>query len=565
MKQIIVSIIMLGLGTIGISAQTIDHGNGIVSVQNGNSYKLTRNQKSDNGGTVTMTFSGNLKDGKRDGVWKLTSTYNNYGGGNGYYFTGTTTMSRTYKGGILNGNYNLTQNVKHRTGRYNRVRGVWEYGPYEDGTEQVTGCFNDGKPTGKWVINTPMLKCSFELSNGTPIGNVNVSKTAMGGGINMTFRNGYLVKWEPISNKSGGEGLLWNENEDLPNLPNQEEGDLLNELDFLGEYMSGSDLSKWIVNYPQNSSNEKLTVPYKMADRDSHYVLFGNPSSLDKQLFEMAQEGRKQKAINEKNYKAGEAIRLKIEEISEPLLKKWEKENPTYHLNIYYWRLQAYKEAVSKEELMALEGTGRGQISNEIYRLFENEEKLTQEYNERLKEATEILIGYGYSEDEIFPYIHTNIDKISPTHEIDYKAAQIYHVQNRKKEFANLADSSPITLADYEFYYKWNPFNKKNIIDESALKEWRKDVLVNGFSYSDTPITLDYSVLSKHIKRLKNTRKYIQELSNYVDYYAPSISFPIIESPVIQLLGYYYHINDKDWEKIIKEIVKKNPQFKEKK
>ena len=549
-----------------MSAQTIDYGDGIVSVQNGNSYKLTRSQKSDNGGTVTMTFSGNLKDGKRDGIWKLTSNYNNYGGGNGYYFTGTSTMTRTYKEGVLNGNYSLDQNVKYRTGRYNRVRGIWEYGPYEDGTEQVSGSFNDGKPTGKWSVNAPMLKCSFELSNGTPIGNVSVSKTAMGGGVNMSFKDGYLVKWEPVSNKSGGEGLLWNENEDLPNLPNQEEGDLLNELNFLGEYMGGSDLSKWIVNYPQNSSNEKFTIPYKMADRDSHYVLYGNPSSLDKQLFEMAQEGRKQKAINNKNLIEGEAIWEKIEGISEPLLKKWKKENPTYYLSINYWRLQAYKEVTSKEELMALEGVGREQIPNEIYWTFENEEKFTQEYNERLQKATEILKGFGYNEDEIFPYIQQNIDKAGGLNpEINYKAAQIRYVEQRKNEFANLADNSPVTLADYEFYYKWNPFNKKNIVDENSLKEWRKNVLVNGFSYSDTPVELDYSVLSNHMKKLKNNWKYIQEFSDYVDYYAPSVDFPIIESPIIQLLGYYYHINEKDWEKIVKEIVKKNPQFKEKK
>ena len=114
MKQKVLFLLTLWLTSLAISAQTIDHGDGVVSVQNGNSYKLTRNQKSKNGGSVTMTFSGMLKNGKRNGVWKLTATYNNYGGGNGYFFTGTSTMTRTYSEGVLNGTYTLNQNIKQR-------------------------------------------------------------------------------------------------------------------------------------------------------------------------------------------------------------------------------------------------------------------------------------------------------------------------------------------------------------------------------------------------------------------------------------------------------------------
>ncbi len=277
MKHRVLIFFVLWLSTLAVSAQTIHHGQGVVSVQNGDRYKLTRNLKSDNGGSVSMTFTGLLKNGKRDGVWKLTSTYNNYGGGNGYYFTGTATMTRTYSEGILNGPYTLSQKIKQRTGAYNPFKGGWVYGPVEDGSEHVSGSFKNGKPTGKWVVNGPLLKCTFELSNGTPIGEVNVTKTAMGGGIKARFRDGYLVFWKPLTNEAYVEGLSWDESEDLKSLPDQNNCNLLEDFTFLEDYMRGSDFQKWIYGYPKGSSEEKFSIPYKIADKESHKKDFGTP------------------------------------------------------------------------------------------------------------------------------------------------------------------------------------------------------------------------------------------------------------------------------------------------
>lgn len=571
MKRKIILLLLMAI-SITAGAQTVNHGNGLVSVRNGNHYKLTRNVKSNNGGTVSMTFSGLLKDGKRDGVWKLTSTYNNYGGGNGYFYTGTASMMRSYSNGILNGAYTLTQNVKQREGSYNRYRGMWAYGPFKDVSEHVTGSFKNGKPTGKWNVSGPMLACTFELLDGTPVGNVSVTKTAMGGGIKMSFRDGYLVRWEPITNKSGVEGLQWNIDEDLPNLPDQEDGDLLNELNFLGEYMSGSDFSDWIKYYPEGSSEEHFTLPYKMADRNNHYVIFGNPTGLDRQLIEMNQSARKQTAKDQRSYDKASKLQKRIKEISDPLIAKWEKENPTYKVNQRYWELQAYKRAFTIEELNDVGYPGLNNFRDELF-LFQNEDKFTKEYNDDLADIASHLKQYGYEEKEIPSYIHANL-RFSGS-DVDYgPAKQRYEsrlINQRKSEFAKLADESPVTLEDFKFYYNWNEFDKKNIVELDSLKTWRKALFVNGMAYTDVPIEIDYDNFLKQFVRTNKTESFRFETPyiKYVNlsYFTPKNKFETIkvEKP-IYLLGY---MEEKtfaiDWEKTKKKIIKKYPQFKEKK
>lgn len=572
MKRNIFIMFLLTVVSVTAWAQTTDHGGGLVSVRNGNHYKLTRNVKSNNGGSVSMTFSGLLKNGKRDGVWKLTSTYNNYGGGNGYFFTGTSTMTRSYSNGVLNGIYTLTQNIKRREGSYNRFRGGWTYGPFKDASEHVSGSFRNGKPTGKWSVSAPMLACIFELSDGTPVGNVSVTKTAMGGGIKMAFRDGYLVKWEPITNKSGVEGLQWNIDEDLANLPDQEKGDLLNELNFLGEYMGGSDFSDWIKNYPKESSEENFTIPYKLADRNNHYVIFGNPSGLERQLIEIAQSGRKQAAKEQISYDKASEIRKRVEEISNPLIAKWEKENPTYKVNVWYWRLQAYKKATTLDELKAVGYPGLNHLRTELDH-FQKEEQVTREYRDDMNKIISILKQYDYDEREILSYIHANLRYGGS--DVDYgPAKQRYEsrlVRKRKAEFARLADESPLTLDDFEFYYKWNEFNKKNIVELDSLRTWRKAVFVNGMAYTHVPVEIDYDKFLKEFVRteykesFRFEKPYIKTVILF--YFTPKNKFEAIkvEQP-IHLLGY---LKEKtfavDWEKAKKNVIKKYPQFKESK
>lgn len=573
MKLFIVNLIMLGLGFTVMSAQTINHGNGIVSIQNGNSYKLTRNQKSENGGTVTMTFSGNLKDGKKDGVWKLTSNYNNYGGGNGYFFTGTSTMTRTYKDGILNGDYKLTQNVKYRTGSYNMVRGVWKYGPYEDGTEQVSGSFLDGKPTGKWNIKAPLLICSIQFKNGIPDGDVSVSDPAMGGGVHMSFRDGYLVKWEPWNNKRVREGLKWSEDENLENLPSQEEGDLFYEISFLSYFMGGSDLEKWVKNYPMDSSNEKFNIRYKYADKENHKALFGSPTKEELEAFERAMSDKKEKA---KNLETAIKIREKINGTINPLIEKWKKENPTFYVHTQYWELQALKEATTLEEIQSIAPNLRGREENNIIEAFENEKKYTDEFNHRMSEINQRLKDYGYTEIEIPIYIKENIiskerngRELWGMCKIDYSKAISRCVEHRKESYKKLADESPITLEDYKFYYNWNQFNKDNIVKADELKKWRKQLLLEAFAYTKAPLVLDYTVLADYIipaNQKTNVKINNKNIISYqeMDVYIPKVVYSSKKN-AFRLVDFSSYYSEKDREKMTKSIIKKNPQFKKKK
>ncbi len=564
MKQKVLFLLTLWLTSLAISAQTIDHGDGVVSVQNGNSYKLTRNQKSNNGGSVTMTFSGMLKNGKRNGVWKLTATYNNYGGGNGYFFTGTSTMTRTYSEGVLNGTYTLNQNIKQRTGTYNRYKGGWVYGPVQDGSEHVSGSFNNGKPTGKWIVNCPMLKCSFELADGTPVGDATVSKTAMGNGINMSFRDGYLVKWQPLTNSSSCEGLRWDSTENLATLPNQEDGDLLRELNFLEDYMKGSDLSKWIYGYPKGSPDEKFTIPYKMADRNTHYVLFGNPTDLERKMFESAQKGRRERAEEDMNFSKAKELREKFSQISEPYSKYLEKSEPTFDVSPDYWKLKAYKRVLSSEDWANLSPEIKKHLWHEETYLFNNEKKITEEYKNRMSEIISTLTKYGYERSEMKDYIKNNI----LNHEVRYDKAKIRYedrtVTTRKKQYSEICDETPISLADYKFYYKWHEFNKKNIVSPDSLARWRKDVLVNGFAYSKAPVGLDYDNIQTHIKQVNGYEK-VQLKSQYqpvyLDYYQPNHYWSTVKPNPFRLLK-YPDMTDKEWEKAVKKILKKYPTLK---
>lgn len=327
-------------------SQTVDHGGGIVSTQSGNNYKVTKKDTSQNGGTMTLSFGGVLKDGKRDGVWKLNASYNNYGGANGYYYTGTSTMTRTYKDGILQGPYSLIQNIKHRTGSYNRLRGVWVYGPFEDGSENISGNFVNGKPTGKWNVKGTMLVCSFTLDNGVPVGDAVVSKLPMGGGLNISFRDGYLTKWEPVSGNGWSKGYQWAPNEDLTVLSDQKECDLLLDLNFLSEYMCGSDFYTWIKNYPQNGSEEDFAIPYKTADKQSHERFFGNPPKSVIEEYEKNRRVNHNARLREETNAQDWQYKHEIDSLYNIRANRW---NPKVWDLDKYFNIQPHKRAILVE------------------------------------------------------------------------------------------------------------------------------------------------------------------------------------------------------------------------
>lgn len=148
-------LLLLLTQTIICAAQTFDLGNGRKATITPNSYKLTVNRKSPNGGTLIGTWGGPLKNGKRDGVWKLSIQCNNYiEGEDSKSVTGVVTKTRTYARGFTQGTYVYNSKCTYRPWRWNPYKDRWEYGQPKTEEESVSGSFKNGKAHGKWVIKS---------------------------------------------------------------------------------------------------------------------------------------------------------------------------------------------------------------------------------------------------------------------------------------------------------------------------------------------------------------------------------------------------------------------------
>ena len=72
------------------------------------------------GGTLKESWSGQVVNGKREGVWKFLGTYTRYQWSGNVHYTGTVTMTRSYKNGIPHGTYSINQNITQEAGEYRR-------------------------------------------------------------------------------------------------------------------------------------------------------------------------------------------------------------------------------------------------------------------------------------------------------------------------------------------------------------------------------------------------------------------------------------------------------------
>ena len=280
MKTLLIIVISL-FATTSI-AQTTDY-RGRKVIQNGVNYSVTCNKKSDNGGTLKESWSGQVVNGKREGVWKFLGTYTRYQWSGNVHYTGTVTMTRSYKNGIPHGTYSINQNITQEAGEYNYLTNTWRYGDKRSYPEKVTGSFFEGKPDGIWTCSSERNHETFTIcfTKGIPTGvwKITIEQSKL----ECTFDNGHVISMKTIN-----DGGVWGEELVYDTDPRTLPKDTVLMSNFIymwDSYSTGLPMtSEYRKFYPEGSSNEKpVNTKYTLSQYEKHLRQFGNvPPHLKK-------------------------------------------------------------------------------------------------------------------------------------------------------------------------------------------------------------------------------------------------------------------------------------------
>lgn len=146
-----IKLVVLGLIAAMVAyGETFKRGDGITVTVTPTHYKLALSQKSRNGGTAQGSFSGPMKNGKRNGTWTANITFNKFIPDDSKSAkTGTITMVRNYRDGVLHGSYNYSQKLTFRDVVY--ISSGWKYSDKTTSDNiSVKGAFDAGRFDGEW-------------------------------------------------------------------------------------------------------------------------------------------------------------------------------------------------------------------------------------------------------------------------------------------------------------------------------------------------------------------------------------------------------------------------------
>lgn len=141
-------------------------------------YKYVAKSTPKEGGSYSLTVSGNLKYGYKNGIWTYIQTLVDYPSNGNEFITGTKTIKISYQDGIPNGQWTYSNSQKVRTKSYNLQRGwYWNNDWKTKPTESAQVTYNNGILTGpysekilEWTGN--IISTTGQLnSNGFLIGN----------------------------------------------------------------------------------------------------------------------------------------------------------------------------------------------------------------------------------------------------------------------------------------------------------------------------------------------------------------------------------------------------------
>ena len=124
-------------------------------------------------GTLQKNFTGNFKDGLKDGLWNYTITYKDFyfmiSGEESYFATGTVILSINYKNGSPSGTCFYNCNLKRRD--IFNIRGQLRYGAFKDLKSTVINLnFKEGIIVGPASVKAEDLDLKTQFDNN---GNVN--------------------------------------------------------------------------------------------------------------------------------------------------------------------------------------------------------------------------------------------------------------------------------------------------------------------------------------------------------------------------------------------------------
>ena len=273
MRSLWIYIFLLG-GIFSLYAETRNLGDGRTETINGNSYTFRWQQNFNNGGSVNVTMTGKLKDGKKDGVWKIFGTWNKCPVNQHEFYTGTASMTRSYNNGVPNGAYSLNYGLKHMTGRYVPTLGTWTYSSPQNMTVTASGNFKNGKPDGIWKMSNARTGKNYTMTfhNGRPHG---------------SFDNGHYVYDDGLLlirkyNGVGGYALIDEVKQSFDRNANLEKHafPLIDQGPETAPYfyMKGGEFVDWLGRFGGKSTEEPVIETFEPGGA---YIEFTNIKQLD--------------------------------------------------------------------------------------------------------------------------------------------------------------------------------------------------------------------------------------------------------------------------------------------
>lgn len=448
----------------------------------------------------------------------------------GYFWTGTTTIKRTYKDGKLSGHYSITDNIKKRSGSYNYLSRAWTYGAYVPWATNVSGSFVDNTPTGIWTVNSSRFNDNIqvEYNVGVPVGTWKINA-----GITK-FKDGYIVEEINMRDATWGTKLIYTPEElqNLEKLPRQK-SEPIEFSSYQEMYMIGG--GKWetyIRNYPSNSSNDDIPKTImKKADYAQHLQLIGNPPEYQSEEFERM----KQQDIENFETDSMTVVEEPMAKLAIETLSRYKKQDitksPFYHIDRDYAELQQILPLHEKyPDLAIYTFKGKTWINNDMNfkwykKLISNKSNIENKYQNILSKNIQEVMKYGLSEKEAEMYVLKNYEVVSHKVYIE-KLLETY-----QKKVLQYCSETPITWLDVKEYYTYHSYDKKSI-SLDAVKKFRDDWFLYATSeeYQSMPVKYD----------IRNYSSYLMKVTEYVR----------------------YNREDKEWQKIENQVRKLNPELK---
>ncbi|MDE5997376.1 MAG: hypothetical protein K2G77_04095 [Muribaculaceae bacterium] len=315
-----IKLVILGLIAAMVAyGETFKLGDGITATVTPTHYKLVLSQKSRNGGTAQGSFSGPMKNGKRNGTWIANITFNNFIPDDSKSAkTGTITMVRNYRDGVLHGSYNYSQKLTFRNVVF--TSSGWKYSAETTSDNiSVKGAFDDGSLDGEWLcegdgILLPSTTARYkrgvlEYDKVKDYGRVYETsyRDSIAIRVVTTYSNGIIEGWE-LSPDADLKSMRGVRTEGRSGLTKEDDNPLY------GFQYEGS-FSKYVV--PERMAEWLLYMPTGSSDETAKYVYY-NLHCEDEDLI---------------NYFGSEEY---VKQKKEDIIKKKEKERRNSLEKIYY-------------------------------------------------------------------------------------------------------------------------------------------------------------------------------------------------------------------------------------